>query len=154
MFLLYFTTKHHFFFDIFLVNLDDCWQVSRDAQGTIQADPALFPNGIPPLVDYIHSRKLKFGLYSDRGNMTCQRRPGSLGYEKKDANTYAAWGVDYLKLDSCYTDATPTEVEYSLMRDALNASGRPIFYSLCGTNIDQTCLSSIFFLYDRRCWCQ
>ena len=48
----------------FVVNLDDCWQVSRDAQGTIQADPALFPNGIPPMVDYIHARKLKFGLYS------------------------------------------------------------------------------------------
>ncbi len=64
--------------------------------------------------------------------MTCQRRPGSLGYEIKDANTYAAWGVDYLKLDSCYTDRTPTEVEYSKMRDALNATGRPIFYSLCG----------------------
>ncbi len=48
----------------FIVNLDDCWQVSRDAQGTIQADPALFPNGITPLADYIHSRKLKFGLYS------------------------------------------------------------------------------------------
>jgi hypothetical protein len=68
----------------------------------------------------------------DRGNMTCQRRPGSLGYETKDANTYAAWGVDYLKLDSCYTNGTPSVVEYSIMRDALNASGRAIFYSLCG----------------------
>jgi alpha-galactosidase len=64
--------------------------------------------------------------------MTCQRRPGSLGYEVKDANTYADWGVDYLKLDSCYTNGIPTLVEYSIMRDALNASGRSIFYSLCG----------------------
>jgi alpha-galactosidase len=64
--------------------------------------------------------------------MTCQRRPGSLGYEVKDANTYAAWGVDYLKLDSCYTNGTPAVVEYSIMRDALNATGRPIFFSLCG----------------------
>ncbi len=64
--------------------------------------------------------------------MTCQRRPGSLGYEVKDANTFAAWGVDYLKLDSCNTNGTPAEVEYTIMRDALNASGRPIFYSLCG----------------------
>ena len=68
----------------------------------------------------------------DRGYKTCAGRPGSLGYEKKDANTYAAWGVDYLKLDSCNTDGTPTAVEYSIVRDALNASGRPIFYSLCG----------------------
>ena len=83
----------------------------------------------------------------DRGNMTCQRRPGSLGYEKKDANTYAAWGVDYLKLDSCYTDATPTEVEYSLMRDALNASGRPIFYSLCGRKADDSLVSLCLVYY-------
>ncbi len=68
----------------------------------------------------------------DRGYKTCAGRPGSLGYETKDANTYAAWGVDYLKLDSCDTDATSAEVEYSKMRDALNATGRPIFYSLCG----------------------
>ncbi len=65
--------------------------------------------------------------------MTCQRRPGSLGYEKKDANTYAAWGVDYLKLDSCInTNGTPPAVQVALMRDALNASGRPIFFSICG----------------------
>jgi len=66
--------------------------------------------------------------------MTCQRRPGSLHYETKDANTYAAWGVDYLKLDSCNLDNTPAEVEIGIMRDALNASGRPIFFSICGTH--------------------
>ena len=112
--------------------MDDCWQISRDANGTIQPDPIALPSGIPALVDYVHSKGLKFGLYSDRGNMTCQRRPGSLGYEVKDAQTYASWGVDYLKLDSCYTNGTPAAVEYSIMRDALNATGRPIFYSLCG----------------------
>lgn len=64
--------------------------------------------------------------------MTCAGRPGSLGYEVKDANTYAAWNVDYLKFDSCYTNGTPAAIEYSIMRDALNASRRPIFYSLCG----------------------
>lgn len=76
----------------------------------------------------------------DRGYKTCAGRPGSLGYEKKDANTYAAWGVDYLKLDSCDTNGTPASVEYAIMRDALNASGRPIFYSLCGK-----CASCSFF---------
>ncbi|CAF4939065.1 unnamed protein product [Rotaria sp. Silwood1] len=114
------------------VNLDDCWQWSRDAQGIIQPDPETFPSGIPALVDYVHSRKLKFGLYSDRGYKTCAGRPGSLGYETKDANTYAAWGVDYLKLDSCYTNETAPQIAYSIMRDALNATGRPIFFSLCG----------------------
>ncbi len=64
--------------------------------------------------------------------MTCDGRPGSLGYETKDANTYAAWGVDYLKLDSCHTNGTPPAVEIGIMRDALNASGRPIFFSICG----------------------
>jgi hypothetical protein len=67
-----------------------------------------------------------------RGNETCQRRPGSLGYEKKDANTYASWRVDYLKLDSCHNINGTAPVEIALMRDALNASGRPIFFSICG----------------------
>ncbi len=44
--------------------MDDCWQISRDAQDTIQPDPKTFPSGIPALVDYVHSKKLKFGLYS------------------------------------------------------------------------------------------
>jgi len=64
--------------------------------------------------------------------MTCAGRPGSLGYERKDADTYAAWGVDYLKLDTCGVIRIPSEIDYSIMRDALNGSGRPIFYSLCG----------------------
>ncbi len=69
-----------------------------------------------------------------------------MGYETKDANTYAAWGVDYLKFDSCYADATPTDVEYGKMRDALNATGRPIFYSLCGMYIH--ILSIFLILFD------
>jgi len=68
----------------------------------------------------------------DRGNKTCAGRPGSLYYETKDATTYAKWGVDYLKLDSCNLDDTPAEVEIAKMRDALNATGRPIFFSICG----------------------
>lgn len=116
----------------FVVNMDDCWQVSRDAQGFIRADPQAFPNGVPAIVDYVHSKKLKFGLYSDAGFKTCDGRPGSLGYEKKDATTYALWNVDYLKYDNCYDDGTIPEKRYPVMRDALNASGRAIFYSMCG----------------------
>ncbi len=67
-----------------------------------------------------------------RGNLTCAGRPGSLGYETKDANTYATWGVDYLKFDTCHINGTPAVIEYSIMRDALNATGRPIFFSLSG----------------------
>ncbi|CAF1070281.1 unnamed protein product [Adineta steineri] len=122
------------------INLDDCWQVGRDANGTIQVDPVAFPNGIQPVIDYVHSRKLKFGLYSDAGYKTCAGRPGSLGYETKDANTYASWNVDYLKYDNCNTDGSKPEVRYPVMRDALNATGRPIFYSLCEWGVDTPAL--------------
>jgi alpha-galactosidase len=118
------------------VNLDDCWQASRAADGTIVPDPKTFPNGIKPLVDYAHSKGLLFGLYSDAGYKTCAGRPGSLGYEKIDARTYAQWQVDYLKYDNCYTDSTKPEVRYPPMRDALNATGRPIFFSMCEWGVD------------------
>ena len=77
--------------------------------------------------------------------MTCQRRPGSLHYETKDANTYAVWGVDYLKLDSCYLDNTTADVEIGIMRDALNASGRSIFFSICG--MDTSCYPSCTYCF-------
>ena len=73
------------------INLDDCWQISRDEHGVIIPDTERFPNGIKPLVDYAHSKGLKFGLYSDAGTKTCAGRPGSLGYEEIDAQTYSDW---------------------------------------------------------------
>jgi len=116
------------------VNLDDCWSGGRYANGSQFADPKAFPSGIQHLADYVHSLGLKFGLYTDRGNLTCAGRPGALGHEEIDANTYAAWGVDYLKEDSCYAtqDHEQAFTEYGRMRDALNATGRSIFFSLCG----------------------
>jgi len=114
------------------VNLDDCWQVSRDPNtDQIIADPQAFPHGIKALADYVHALGLKFGLYSDAGEKTCQGRPGGLYHETVDANTYAAWGVDYLKYDNCYNDDLDPKFRYPRMRDALNASGRAIFFSLC-----------------------
>ncbi|CAI2177667.1 6173_t:CDS:10 [Funneliformis geosporum] len=83
------------------------------------------------LSDYAHSKGLLFGIYSDAGFLTCAKRPGSLGYEKKDAMTYASWEIDYLKYDNCYNDTSPEQQRYQAMRDALNATGRPIFYSIC-----------------------
>jgi alpha-galactosidase len=111
--------------------IDDCWQVSRDAEGNIQADPKHFPSGIKALADYVHSLGMKFGLYSDAGTKTCGGRPGSRGYEFQDARTYARWGVDYLKYDWCSTDGQTTQESYALMRDALQLAGRPIVFSLC-----------------------
>ena len=82
------------------------------------------------MADYIHSLGLKFGLYSDAGFTTCALRPGSLGYETIDAETYAEWGVDYLKYDNCHSDGTRPAVRYPVMHDALNKTGRPIFFSM------------------------
>ena len=113
------------------INLDDCWQKSRSEDGTIQEDPDTFPSGIPSLVEYAHGKGLFFGLYSSAGNYTCQGRPGSLDYEKIDAETYAKWGVDYLKYDNCYNNGISSLIRYPKMWNALNSTGRPIFYSLC-----------------------
>ncbi len=111
--------------------IDDCWQVSRDANGTIVPDPQRFAPGMKALADYVHAKGLKFGLYSDAGSKTCQGRPGSNGYEDVDARQYAAWGVDYLKYDWCNTDGVDAKIAYPTMRDALKASGRPIVFSMC-----------------------
>jgi alpha-galactosidase len=114
------------------VNLDDCWQISRDANGNVVADASKFPSGIKALADYVHSKGLKFGLYTDVGSKTCAGRPGSLGHEYQDAKQYAAWGVDYVKVDWCNTlPGQNAEASYALMRDALAASGRPILFSIC-----------------------
>jgi len=113
------------------VNIDDCWQSSRYENGTIIPDPIAFPNGIKPLVDYAHSKGLKFGIYSDAGTYTCARRPGSLGYEEIDAKAYAEWGVDYLKYDNCFHNNISGKIRYPKMRNALKKAGRNIFYSIC-----------------------
>ncbi len=114
------------------VNIDDCWQVSRDEAGNIVADPERFPSGIKALADYIHSKGMKLGIYSDAGTMTCAKRPGSIGHEYQDAKQYANWGVDYLKEDWCNTlPGQSSESSYTLMRDALAASGRPIVFRIC-----------------------
>jgi alpha-galactosidase len=111
--------------------IDDCWQVSRDKDGNIIPDAQRFPSGMKALADYIHAKGLKFGIYSDAGTGTCQNRPGSRGYEFQDARQYAAWDVDYLKYDWCNHSTQDSQASYSIMRDALKASGRPIVFSLC-----------------------
>jgi alpha-galactosidase len=113
------------------VVIDDCWQVERDQSGNIVADAKRFPAGIKALADYVHSLGLKFGIYSDAGSMTCAKRPGSLGHEYQDALQYASWGVDYLKYDWCNTTTQDAQAAYALIRNALNATGRPIVLSIC-----------------------
>jgi alpha-galactosidase len=123
------------------VNIDDTWEGERDAQGRIQAN-SKFPD-MKALADFVHSKGLKLGIYSSPGALTCAKYAGSLGHEIQDAQTYAAWGIDYLKYDLCglrvEMKATPTPEAahkmmvdaYVKMRDALRSTGRPIVYSLC-----------------------
>jgi alpha-galactosidase len=113
------------------VNIDDCWHGQRDEQGFINPDPKRFPSGMKALADYIHSKGLKFGIYSDAGWKTCGGKPGSRGREYQDAQRYAEWGVDYLKYDWCNTEGLKAEGAYLTMRDALYAAGRPVVFSIC-----------------------
>ncbi len=113
------------------VNIDDLWQGERDADGKIQADPKRFASGIKALADYVHSKGLKLGIYSDAGAKTCGGRPGSRDHELQDAKTYAEWGVDYLKYDWCNAEDLKAPEAYKKMSDALHAAGRPILFSLC-----------------------
>ncbi|WP_188462650.1 alpha-galactosidase [Marivirga lumbricoides] len=111
--------------------IDDCWHGERDEKGFISANKERFPSGMKALVDYVHSKGLKFGIYSDAGWQTCGGKPGSRGREFQDAQTYAKWGVDYLKYDWCNTEGLKAEGAYLTMRDALYEAGRPIVLSIC-----------------------
>ena len=111
--------------------IDDCWQVARDAAGRLVADSVRFPGGMKPLADYVHSKGLKFGLYTDAGRQTCQRRPGTYGSEEIDARTFAEWGVDYVKEDWCNSEGLDAPTQYAKFRDALAKAGRPIVFSIC-----------------------
>ncbi|CAD7964277.1 unnamed protein product [Amoebophrya sp. A25] len=113
------------------VSIDDCWSKGRDGKtNRLLADPDRFPHGIKALADYLHEKGLKLGIYSDAGNLTCGGYVGSRGYEELDAQTFADWGVDYLKLDGCYIDTAEEMVElYTKFGEALQKVSRKIGYS-------------------------
>ncbi|GGA49804.1 glycoside hydrolase family 27 protein [Dyella nitratireducens] len=120
------------------VNIDDCWaNWQRDKNGNLEPNPKRFPSGIKALAEYIHQHGLKFGLYSSAGTSTCEPLqenrgfPGGLGHEKQDAATIASWGVDYLKYDNCNNQKVDALKRYTAMAEALRATGRPIFFSVC-----------------------
>lgn len=115
------------------VVMDDLWEADRrDARGRLTWDTAKFPSGIPALADYVHSKGLKFGIYSCAGSFTCGKKPGSFGYEEEDAQTFADWGVDFLKYDFCYKPmGVSGRTLYQRMGQALRATGRPILFSMC-----------------------
>jgi len=112
------------------VIIDDCWLAkTRDAQGRLQPDPQRFSNGIKWLADYMHKKELKFGIYEDYGSKTCAGYPGSMNHAEIDAQTFADWGVDYLKLDGCNANVSELDFGYPSFRKALNQTGRSIVYS-------------------------
>ena len=111
--------------------IDDCWQIDRDADGNILCDPVAFPHGMKYVVDYVHSKGLKFGIYSCAGSRTCAGRPGSQGYEFQDARFYASIGVDFLKYDFCNNNGADARTSYFIMREAIKAAGRPMVFNIC-----------------------
>ncbi len=121
------------------VVIDDCWALrERNAEGKMVADPAKFPSGMKALSDYVHSKGLKFGMYSCAGTRTCAGYPGSYDYEFIDAKTFADWGVDFLKYDFCYKPRlSPGPILYNRMGMALKASGREILFSACNWGSDE-----------------
>ncbi|GCF10950.1 RICIN domain-containing protein [Dictyobacter arantiisoli] len=114
------------------INIDDCWETSsRDSSGNLVADPNKFPNGIKAVADYVHSKGLKLGIYNDAGTKTCAGYPGMYGHEQQDANQYASWGIDYIKVDWCNTSGLNAQTQYTNIHNALANTGRAIVFSLC-----------------------
>lgn len=113
--------------------IDDGWQGGRDNKNNIIPDPKKFPSGIKALADYVHSRGIKLGIYSDAAQLTCAGYTASLGFEDRDAKTFASWGIDYLKYDYCHapSDSNTAKIRYKKMGDALRNSGRQIVFSIC-----------------------
>lgn len=112
--------------------LDDGWMAKeRDNSGNLVPDPVKFPSGMKSLIDYVHSKGLKFGLYNCAGTKTCAGFPGTRGYEYQDARFYANLNIDYLKYDWCNTQGINAKEAYTTMSNALKVAGRPILFSLC-----------------------
>lgn len=113
--------------------IDDEWQGGRDSKNNIIADPVKFPNGIKAVADYVHSKGLKLGIYSDAAQLTCAGYTASLGFEEQDARTFASWGIDYLKYDYCNApeDSATARQRYRTMAEALQKSGRDIVLGIC-----------------------
>jgi len=120
--------------------IDDCWsELKRDEKGRLVPDLVKFPNGMKALADYVHSKGLKFGIYSCVGNYTCAGYPASFEYEFIDAETFAEWGIDYLKLDYCYKPQSEDGAKlYRRMGLALANCGRDIVLSACSWGADET----------------
>lgn len=119
--------------------IDDCWSLrERDENGRLVPDPVKFPNGMKAVADYVHSKGLKFGMYSCAGVRTCAGYPSSFDHEFVDARTFAEWGVDYLKYDFCnFPETGDCKMRYHTMSMALKASGREILFAPCNWGVEE-----------------
>ncbi|MBP3939068.1 MAG: glycoside hydrolase family 27 protein [Clostridia bacterium] len=122
------------------VIIDDCWSLrERNEKGEIVPDPEKFPHGMKYVADYVHSKGLKFGMYSCAGTLTCARYPGSYDHEFTDARCFAEWGVDYLKYDFCFhPHSTFGHFLYKRMSLALANCGRDIVFAACSWGAENT----------------
>ncbi|MFK8266445.1 glycoside hydrolase family 27 protein [Capnocytophaga cynodegmi] len=113
--------------------IDDGWQGGRDAKNNLIPDPKKFPSGMKAFADYVHSKGMKLGIYSNAAELTCAGYTGSYGFEEKDAKTFARWGIDYLKYDYCHapSDWKVAIERYEKMAIALQNSGREITFAIC-----------------------
>ena len=121
------------------VVIDDCWLLrERDEDGNLVPDPEKFPHGMKYVADYIHSKGLKFGMYSCAGVRTCAGYPSSFDHEFQDARLFASWGVDFLKYDFCnFPKYANCKHRYLTMAQALRASGRDILFSACNWGVEE-----------------
>ena len=119
--------------------IDDCWaEMERDENGRLVPDHVKFPNGMKAVADYVHSKGLKFGMYSCAGVRTCAGYPSSYDHEFIDAKTCAEWGVDFLKYDFCnFPESGNCINRYHTMSMALKASGREILFSACNWGMQE-----------------
>ena len=120
--------------------IDDCWSLrERDENGRLVPDPEKFPHGMKYVADYVHSKGLKFGMYSCAGVLTCAQYPASYEHEYVDAATFAEWGVDFLKYDYCrHSIVKPGHISYKTMGLALANCGREILFSACSWGVEDT----------------
>jgi len=123
------------------VIIQECIAPARDADGHLIPDAKRFPHGIPALVDYIHSRGLKAGIYTDVGPFTCfsaTRYQGSYDHEQEDARTFASWGIDLIEVDFCNKPAGHKGKElYRRMAEAIRRTGRPMLLYVCSWGEEQ-----------------
>ena len=115
------------------VVVDDAWMLKeRDKEGHLVPDPNKFPHGMKYVADYVHSKGMKFGIYSCSGVRTCLGYPSSFGHEFEDAKQFASWGVDFLKYDYCnFPETADCRQSFHTMSMALKANGRKILFSAC-----------------------